>query len=357
MTTQRMVQTIGFFFKGIWKRHQITLGLICWAVFESRRMNISELGRHLDTPSVPKHNIKRVDRFLGNRRFKDKEAREAFVRLVVGTRRNIEIAVDWTKVRSWPVLVAAMIYQGRAIPILWSVIDPKKLYKSQNAFEHGLLGWLSATLPEHTHATIVMDRGFKRVELVKVLRRFGFSFVIRTGGNVHVRSESYNGRIDEWLKRRGWKRKIQNAVLRPSRPVTVHIVGVWRKGCKEPWILMTDLDISINRLTSIYARRFQIEEAFRDQKNWRFGLQLGNTLIRKPSRVERWLLVAAIVFFLALLVGKHARENGLDKGFRANTETKRRTHSDFTLGLYFIVRLTLNRTELLRNFRNQEVSE
>jgi hypothetical protein len=352
MTATQMVNWISVWCKGAWKKHQVTFGLICFSVFTCRRLSITAIGRSLPTATVPKHAIKRVDRWLGNRRFNDKKAREQFLRLVVGQRRQIEIAIDWTRLRSWPVLVAAMIRHGRAIPVLWSVADPQKLYKSQNAFEHGFLTWLKATLPKGVHCVILMDRGFKRVELVNVLRRLDFSFVIRTGGNVHVVSESYRGRIDQWWISRqgGSKRRIIGAILRPSRPVCVNIVGVRRKGCKEPWILMTDLHESIERITARYGRRFQIEEAFRDEKSWRFGLQLGNTLVRQAARVERWLLVASVVQFIALVIGEYARHRGLDRGFRANTVKCRRTHSDFTLGMYFVTRLSLNRTLLLNLF-------
>lgn len=351
MTTGQMVQVISALFKGSWKRHRETLGLICMAAFEGRRLSIAASGRNLRTNTTPKHAIKRVDRWLGNRRFDDRRAREQFTRAVIGPRRRIEVAVDWTKLRAWPVLVAAMVYRGRAIPLLWSVADPKKLYKSQNAFEHGFLTWLRATIPEEVEVIILMDRGFKRVELIKVLRRLRLSFVIRTGGNVHVRSGSYNGRIDRWISRRGWRRRIANAVLRPSRPVEVHVVGVWRKGSKEPWLLMTNLSESIDRLTARYARRFQIEETFRDQKDWRFGLHLGHTLARQPARLERWLLVAAVVLFLALVVGRAARIAGLDRGFRANTVRDRATHSDFTLGMFYALRWSFRFRQLFAEFQ------
>ena len=356
MTATRMVQAMGAFFKGTWKRHQATLGLICWAVFDCRRLQLSEVGRHLDTSSLPKHAIKRVDRWLGNGRFDDRRAREQFARVVIGPRRRLLIAIDWTKLRRWPVLVAGVVYRGRAIPILWSVADPSKLYKSQNAFEHGFFTWLSDVLPEGVEATVLMDRGFKRVAIVQVLKRCKLNFVIRTGGNVHVKSDSYNGRIDNWIQRRGQKRVIRNAILRPSRPVTVHIVGLWVKGCKEPWLLMTDLPNTIDSVAALYAKRFRIEETFRDQKDWRFGLQLGHTLIRKPQRVERWLLVAALVLFFALLIGGHARRRGFDRALRANT-VNRPTHSDFTLGLYYARRISHNRSKSLADFYSGVLEE
>jgi hypothetical protein len=348
MTANSILQSIRSIFKSAWKRHQVTLGLMVIAVFESRRLSITAMGRAFRADTVPKHAIKRVDRWLGNRRFDDKSAREQFLRLVIGPRRRILVAIDWTKLRRWPVLVAGVIQRGRAIPILWSVADPSRLYKSQNAFEHGFFAWLRATLPEGVEATLLLDRGFKRVDIVSHLK--GFHFVIRTGGNVHIRSEQFVGRADELIRRRGMQRDLPNAILRPSRPVHVRVVGVWAKGCKEPWLLMTDLDFALEKIVALYAKRFRIEESFRDQKDWRYGLQAGHTLVLKPERLERLLLVAALVLFFAILIGAAARRAKLDRGFRANTVKDRATHSDFTLGLFYALERRWKRSKLLAIF-------
>jgi hypothetical protein len=348
MTAKHIVQSIEVIFKDAWKWHRLTLGLMVVSVFESERLTITEMGRALYTDTVPKHAIKRVDRWLGNRRFDDKKAREQLLRVVIGPRPKVRIAIDWTKLRRWPVLVAGVVQRGRSVPVLWAVADPEKLYKSQNAFEHGFFAWLKATLPKGVEAILVLDRGFKRVDIVSHLK--GFEFVIRTGGNVHVRSSDYCGRMDGLICRRGVERDIANAVLRPSRPVTVRVVGMWEKRSKEPWLLMTNMLVPARQIVALYAKRFQIEEMFRDQKDWRFGLQAGHTLVRSAARLERLLVVAALVHLFAMLIGAAARNIGLDRGFRANTVRNRATHSDFALGMYYALRNNWSRSILFENF-------
>ena len=345
MTTHQMLQFISAIFKSSWKRHRVTLALILCGVFKARQLSLTHVGRELPTDTVPKHAIKRVDRFLGNRRFDDRQAKEQFLRFVVGPRRRILIAVDWTKLRRWPVLVAGIIHRGRAVPVLWSVADPKKLHKSQNAFEHGFFVWLRAALPHGVDCTLLLDRGFHRVDLMPRLK--GFTYVIRTGGNVHVYSKEYAGPMQVMLTRRGMRRDIKEAKLRPSRPVYTRIVAVWKTGTKEPWYRQTNLTASANRIINLYTKRFRIEESFRDQKDWRYGLNAGYILVRSVARVERLLLLASVALFLALLAGAGARNQGFDQGFRANTVRKRPTHSDFTLGIYFLLRCRWNRRELL----------
>jgi len=353
MTTNQMLHFVSAVFKDSWKRHRVTLSLLIYAVFKSKRLSITHMGRELPVATVPKHAIKRVDRWLGNRRFDDKRAREQFLGIVVGPRPKVLIAVDWTKLRRWPVLVAGIVHRGRAVPVLWSVAEPTKLYKSQNAFEHGFFVWLRAALPEGVEATLLLDRGFKRVDLMPRLK--GFTFVIRTGGNVHVHSKEYNGPMQEMLSRRGMKRDIDNAMLRPSRPVHARIVAVWKSGTKEPWYLQTNLELPARHVVDLYAKRFRIEESFRDQKDWRYGLNAGHILVRSAERLERHLLLASLVLFLALLFGTGARYLDLDRGFRANTVHSRATHSDFTLGLYYALRKRWSRQFLLEMFHMEGV--
>ena len=82
-----------------------------------------------------RHRLKRFDRFLSNPRFDNQKAQEKLLKTVIGDRKRVLIAVDWTKVREWHVLVAGVIQRGRCVPVLWAVMDPQKQYKSQNAFE------------------------------------------------------------------------------------------------------------------------------------------------------------------------------------------------------------------------------
>ena len=343
MAARLIVQRVGKIFKGAWKRHIENLGLLVAAAFEARRLGVAILGRYLSTGTSPKHAIKRVDRFLGNHRFDHRWAQERLLRSVIGPRKRVLIAVDWTKVRQWSVLVAAVIQRGRAVPVLWSVMQAKSLYKSVNAFEHGFFSWLSQALPPGVEGVVLLDRGFKRVALVNHLKRCGLRFIIRTGGNVHVRHPQYEGRMDRVIQKRGERRDLTDALLRPSRPVRVRVVGGWERGQREPWLLMTDLDWAVKHVIAAYGKRFRIEETFRDEKNSRFGLFLGGVKFHHAERLERMLLVAALVHFFAMAAGAMARKLGLDRQFRANTVRHKATHSDFTLGLYYFPRLLRNR--------------
>ncbi|HNB02622.1 MAG TPA: hypothetical protein PLK61_12530, partial [Nitrosomonas sp.] len=135
-------------------------------------VGIASIRRELRTSTSPKHAIKRVDRFLSNTKVPLVKMLENYIAWVIGPRQSIAISCDWTKVREWPVLVASLVYQGRSIPLLWwAVLNPKKLNRSWNAFENGFFTLLSRLLPEKVKATVLLDRGCKRVSLLRHLDR------------------------------------------------------------------------------------------------------------------------------------------------------------------------------------------
>lgn len=355
MTTQEIVTSVVNLFKDFWRWHRTNLGLMVAALAESTRVGVASLGRALPVSCAPKHAIKRVDQFLSNKKFDDIKARQEHLALVIGPRRRVLIVVDWTKVRDWPVLVAAVVQRGRTIPGLWAVMDPKKVYKSYNSFEHGFFTWLAKSLPAGVEAVVLLDRGFDRVDITKHLRRCGLSFVIRVGGNVHIRHKDYSGPIQRLPIQRGQVKDFPEAELRPSRPVRVRVVAKWGAGQKEPWLLMTNLPHSAHLVVAYYAKRFRIEEMFRDQKDWRFGLALGGLKMFIARRLERLLLIVAIYHFLAMVVGGQARRMGLDRQFRANTVKNQPTHSDFTLGQFYLRKLECNLLKLLHDFYAEPV--
>lgn len=160
MTAKQIVQSVRILSKGFWRRHRTNLGLMVAAVANTGRVGVAAIGRALAVPTSPKYAIKRVDHFLSNRRFDDEKAREQHLAHVIGPRKRVLIAVDWTKIRSWSVLVAGVIQRGRAVPVLWSVMDPKVAYKSFNSLVMSIYHFLAMLVGGHARRT-GLDRLFR----------------------------------------------------------------------------------------------------------------------------------------------------------------------------------------------------
>ncbi len=83
---------------------------------------------------------------------------------------------------------------------------------------------------------------------------------------------------------------------------------------REPWLLAASRSLhalSAHQLTMIYAKRMQIELAFRDMKSHRYGCAFEDSLTRKPQRIAILLLIHALAGFAAWLVGLEASNRGM----------------------------------------------
>ena len=334
-------------FKGFHQKQVVTLTALVSGLWLQRRAGVAAIGRALRTRALPKHAIKRVDRFLGNPRFDELEGFRRLLRLAMRGRTRLFFALDWTTIRDHDVLVASLIHKGRALPVFWQVLDAATLYKSQNAFEHGFCAVLKTLLPAGCRAVLLADRGFMRVEFARFVQTLGFDFVVRISGDVRLDHRDYRGPLSGLLTRRGQRLDLRGVQVRAHKALTARIVGVWEPRQQEAWTLLTNLNFGVARLVKLYGARFQIEESFRDQKSHRFGLSLGLLRMRQPRRLQRLLWVVVLLQWLATLAGLEAVRRGWDRHYRANTVRDRPTHSYFQLGMHYLPRLPCSPWRLL----------
>lgn len=76
-------------------------------------------------------------------------------------------------------------------------------------------------------------------------------------------------------------------------------------GGEDPWILLTNIrNISSERIISIYAQRFLIEESFRDfQKGGLDFLKLLKAFV-EPERRAKWLILGVIAHWVSMKLGE-----------------------------------------------------
>jgi Transposase DDE domain len=111
------------------------------------------------------------------------------------------------------------------------------------------------------------------------------------------------------------------------------VVCVHAKGMKEPWCLVTNTtDKTAQALINLYAKRWGIECQFRDSKDIRYGMGMGNVHVSTPARRDRLWLINAFAVALLTLLGAAGEALGFDRMLKSNT-TKRRTHSLLRQGI------------------------
>ncbi len=317
-----------------------TLAHLVAAAVGVGRLSLAALGRHLSGPALCKHKIKRAWRFCANPRITVADGMRGLIERL-GRRRGepLLVALDWVEIRSFHTLMAAAVFGGRALPLLWASYPEWELYKSQNNLEEGLLRLLRDLVPSPVEIIVLADRGFGRAELTRTcLGLPGLHFLFRIKPDVGVRHPRWRGLLSDYPVRPGIRRVLRQAAYRLTDPVTLNVVIRWKKGLPagrdEPWFLITDLPGNAAALTALYARRMAVEELFRDDKSLRNGWALRLTQLTEARRLDRLLLIVALAYWLLVGLGLLAQQTYPRALWCSTNREKRgrRQCSAFTIG-------------------------
>ena len=286
---------------------------------------------------LTKHAIKQVDRLLSNKAIDVWDSFARWVPHLIGTRKEIVVAMDWTDFDGDDQATLALNLvtdHGRAMPLLWLSVWKDELKDQRNGFEDACLLRLSQVVPPGCRVTILADRGFGDHKLFAYLADLGFGYVIRFRGNIHVTDASGETRTAaEWVGKSGRARKLRAARVTASHAYQVGaVVCVHARDMKEPWCLAaSDAEAPAGTLIKQYARRWTIEPSFRDTKDLRFGMGMAELRIAEPERRDRLLLINAFAMALLTMLGAAGESLGMDRHLKSNT-SKTRTHSLFRQG-------------------------
>ena len=316
------------------------------AVLRGRRLTPATVGRNVKGP-LPKHGIKCMDRFLGNSGLWHERGHlfRALAARVLGDCSRPVILVDWTETMAakHEVLVAATPIGGRALPLYVEVHPLKKLGNA--AVEADFLRALFEVLPAGCKPIIVTDAGFKGPFFDGVEAR-GWDFVGRIRGTAKALSSDGEAVTKEEFYGRATvtPRDLGRHGLFVGNPLSCRLVLVRKRRkpgpklppprCKEeremrqaaldPWLLATSVTSGdAAYIVSLYARRMQIEETFRDAKNHRFGWCLSDARTSTHQRTLLLLLLAIFAMAIATLIGLSAEAAGAHRAYQANTVNQR----------------------------------
>lgn len=297
----------------------------------------------------PKHAIKQVDRMLSNRGIDVWALFALWVPFVLGDRRDIVVALDWTEHDhddQSTIALSLVTSHGRATPLIWKTVVKSGLRDNRNEFEDDVIRRLHEVLPEGVGVTLLADRGFGDQKLYGMLGELGFGYVIRFREIITVTDSDGESRpAANWVPQNGRSRMIRGASVTQDQFPIPAVVCVKEAGMKDNWCLATSRsDLAGKEVVTLYGKRFTIEENFRDTKDQKYGLGLSATHIGTPARRDRLLLIAALAQSLLTLLGASGEALGFDRLLKANT-AKKRTHSLYRQGLHYYNALPMMREE------------
>jgi hypothetical protein len=192
-----------------------------------------------------------------------------------------------------------MIYMNRAIPVAWCILEHPSSTVTYERYAH-LFEQVGKLLPKEVKITFLADRGFVCKELMRRLQEMGWAWRIRVKSNQRLKTNK------GFISLKTLPLSIGKVILFPQNVnfgkglEHISLSACWAKGCSEPWYVLSG-DAANKEVFMDYARRFGIEEGFRDEKSG--GCELEESRIRDAQKLERLLLVVSTALIVAVSEG------------------------------------------------------
>jgi Transposase DDE domain len=356
--------------KAVPAMHAKRVVVLCEAVKSTlvgARVCITELGRHLVSGAHIKHNIKRMDRLIGNAHMASE--RESVYGVIASLLlKNIArpiILIDWSELcpdQAQHVLRASLPVGGRALTLFEQVYPRRQLGNRQ--VQINFLNKLGEFLSENQKPIIVADAGF-RVPFYQVVDQKGWHWVGRIRNRDYISFAGENcffSAISLYAKAKykalylggiHWTQsKMLNALLVLVKPKKKCRVRKTKMNIKsqsaqskkqsrreaEPLLLVYSCSLkslSADQVVSIYKTRMQIEENFRDTKSENFGVGICKMNRINIQRRGVLLMIAALAQFVLWMTGQEIKGSHLEKQFRVNSRSKKTSYSVVFLARQF----------------------
>jgi hypothetical protein len=298
-----------------------TMVACVFGLLKCKVVSLTTIGDALPGRAKVKHKIKRVDRFLGNKLIDIKPLCGPMLLALLKGATSLLVSVDWTEIDDFQVLVFAVTTRyGRSVPVYWEVIDTDE--DRMKAVEVAAISRFAALVPQEMKGkiTIAADRGFDEVKFISaVAKHFGYVIRLSKGNTISAKFDGVFTTLAESLTVKDQAVDFGTACFTQEHMFQTRIIGLHDHNQKDPWFLATSLTQEARTIARYYARRFDIEHAFRDWKSARYGLQLGSIKCSSPERLARLLLILAVAYLLLVLLGLLGEDRELQWDFQASS--------------------------------------
>ena len=242
------------------------------------------------------------------------------------------LAIDGSVVgRGCVALMLSVVYQGRALPLVWVVVQGTKGHFPQET-HCALLAQLQPLIPPDTAVTVLGDGEFDGTDFQALLRQLHWQYVCRTAPNLIMTVYGRQWSIGALAPQRGELRAVRLAWMTAAQYGPVSILGIWEAAYETPIYLVTNM-ADLDAALALYRKRAHIETFFSDQKSR--GFHLHKSHLSDPQRLSRLLIAACLAYLWIVYLGVCAlRDDWLKRLHRRD----RCDLSLFRLGLRLLTR-------------------
>lgn len=222
-------------------------------------------------------------------------------------KHTLYLALDTTMLwNRYCVIRISIIYRGRAVPLVWQVLEHSSSSVAYEAYAE-LLDTVVPLLPRGARVVFLADRGFADTTLLAHLRRLRWHFRLRIKANFGVyRSGCQPCKVEDFTLAPGRALFLHHVAITAEHfgPVSLALARHTSNG--EYWYVVSDEPTSVQTFVE-YGWRFDIEENFLDDKS--NGFQLESSLVRETEAVARLCLVLAVTTLYLVAQGTQVVAN------------------------------------------------
>jgi hypothetical protein len=290
------------------EQHLNTLALLICGIVGAQHVQFAQIADHV--PIRGRKNESLIGRF---RRWVKYEAitPEAvwlpFARAVVAglAHAPLTILLDGSVAgRGCVVLMASVLYRGRAIPLLWTVVKGKKGHLPEE-LHCALAQRLQQLIPVGATVVLLGDGEFDGIELQTVIRTAGWDYVCRTASNITIYAHERVFAVGDLPLQPGAAVAVADVEMTLARYGPVLLIGVWDAEQDAPLYLISSL-ADADSAVELYRLRFRIECMFANHKSR--GFQIHKSHLSNPARLARLLIATSLAYLWVHAIALFAQE-------------------------------------------------
>jgi hypothetical protein len=283
-------------------RHLDTLADLISGIVSSKSTNLPHSASRVpDGRQLPSRE-KRFVRWLHNERIDYATYYLPFAQELLASlsEHTVVLVMDGSEVgRHCLTLMLSVVYQQRALPLVWLVVQGSKGHFPEDS-HLSLLEQVQPLLPANADVIFLGDGEFDGVALQTTLTAYGWEYVCRTAKNIVVEEDGAEYALADLEVEPGERLSLPAVTLRQHHYGPLHAIAWWQCGYQEPIYLLTNLEL-VAEACYWYRRRCKIETFFSDQKSR--GFHLHKSHLSDPTRLTRLMIAACLAYIWIIYLG------------------------------------------------------
>jgi len=222
---------------------------------------------------------------------------------VLAHQRPLVFIMDGSVVgRGCVALMVSLLYQGRALPIAWVVVEGKKGHFPEDTHV-ALIQQVQALVPPDATVIFLGDGEFDGIGLQAALDGFGWQYACRTAKNIQIQAQGQELSLEDLGVTVGNRVFRKGVLFTEDAYGPVMVIAWWEKGYAEPIYLVSNMP-RVPEACTWYRRRMTIETFFSDQKSR--GFQLDKSHLSDPDRLAHLMIATSLTYVWMIYLGVQA---------------------------------------------------